>query len=75
MKIGDPVSIIPFIKLLQPSNVDHKTCGQYGRVVSIDGCYVMVKPKYKRWEIECYDTELNIMTNEEYKKVKNYARE
>lgn len=71
MKKGDPVSIIPFVKLLQPSGSNHKTCGQYGRVVSIDGAYILVKPKYKRWEIELYPEELDIMMNDEYKKVKN----
>lgn len=79
MKIGDKVEIIPAICGLQPpvfngsSSVLHNY-KQYGTVTGIDGAYILVKPKNRRWEVELYVTELRAMTKEEFKEVKNYSR-
>ena len=84
MKIGDYVEILICVADLQPLIYDDKfelgqpfvkkTCPQYGKVVGIDGGYIMVRPKYRRWEVECYDFELRLMARSEYSKVKNYRR-
>ena len=36
----------------------------YGRVISQDGFYVMVKPRYQRWVGEWYANELKHIDNE-----------
>lgn len=83
MKVNDPVEIIGnCIAELQPMITDKtlgygwiaKTFPQYGRITKIDGGYIYVKPKYRRFECECYSVELRVMTNEEYKTVRNYKR-
>jgi len=75
MKIGDPVEIIPYNACLQPQpNTGFKSYYQYGRVTQIDGSCIMVKPKWQRWEAECYREELRLMSEWEYKIVRNYRK-
>lgn len=58
MRKGDKVEIvgntITFIK-------QGKTPPFLGTVVSVDGKYVIVKPKYQRWEGEWYRNELKLI--------------
>lgn len=77
MKAKDKVEILPFIASLQSDLVkkygitqDEKYV-QYGTIVSINGGYIMVKPKYRKWEIECYENELKIITEEQFKSLKS----
>lgn len=82
MKKGDPVEILTCIATLQPHIYDEKlgypfvkkTQSQYGKITYIDGGYIYVRPKGRVWTVECYDSELRVITEEEYKKSKNYRR-
>jgi hypothetical protein len=82
MKKGDPVEILTTIAELQPriecpilgQGFIKKSYPQYGRVTDIDGGYIYVKPKYRKWVTECYSCELRILDEKEYKTVRNYRR-
>lgn len=81
MKIGDKVEILTTISLLQPKiykdesiKLIKKTYPQYGTIMGINGGYVYVKPKNRTWEIDCYGNELRVISDEEFKLVKNYYR-
>lgn len=63
MKIGDKVKIIPYIFNLQ----NHP---KVATITAIDGGYVLIKPKGKRWECECYPEELKIITKKEFTNAK-----
>lgn len=77
MKVKDKVEIIPVIAILQSDLVkkygltQEEKYVQYGTVVSINGEYITVKPKYRKWEIECYENELKIITEEQFKSLKS----
>ena len=79
MTFGDKVLILSPIADLQPKSYDcfkHTRLlrRQYGTIISIDGAYIYVRPKNRRWEVECYECELKIITKDKFKKCKNYAR-
>jgi hypothetical protein len=77
MKVGDKVEILPIVASLQPDEcknnglVVRKKYNQYGTIISINGEYIIVKPKYRKWEIECYENELKIITEEQFKSLKS----
>jgi len=54
LKVGDPVSIVGNI----PFQLKDKPKPLLGKVTNIDGAYIMVKPKYQRYECEFYSGEL-----------------
>lgn len=57
MKVGDKVEIIgniPFHLLKAPRPL-------LGTITNIDGAYILVKPRYKRWEAEFYPGELKLI--------------
>jgi hypothetical protein len=53
-RVGDIVEIISNI----PYNLKDKPKPILGKIISIDGWYVMVKPKYQRHICECYQNEI-----------------
>lgn len=57
LKVGSKVEIV--------GNIPYQLKGQkrplLGRVVSIDGLYILVKPKHKRYECEFYPSELKLI--------------
>ena len=58
-KIGDKVEItgnIPFALLNAKKPL-------IGTITSIDGYYIMVKPRYRRWTAEFYPSELKLYKN------------
>jgi hypothetical protein len=60
-KKGDKVEIVGNI----PFHLKDSPRPLIGRVTNVDGSYILVKPKYKRWEAEFYPNELKHLTNEE----------
>jgi hypothetical protein len=42
-------------------HLDHRRDPVYGRIISVDGEYVMVKPSWCRWEIELYKSEIALI--------------
>ena len=54
-KKGDIVEIIGNI----PCDLKNKKTTLIGTVTSIDGYYIMVRPKYKKWIAEFYPGELD----------------
>lgn len=54
MNIGDRVRILR----KDIRDLDHRSDPVYGRIIRIDGEYVMVKPMWCRWEIELYRSEI-----------------
>jgi hypothetical protein len=54
IKVGDKVEIIGNI----PYPLQNKERPLLGRVTAVDGLYILVKPKYQRWESEFYPGEL-----------------
>lgn len=58
IKVGDKVEIIGNI----PFPLKDKPRPLLGRVTRVDGAYILVKPKYKRWEAEFYPVELKLIT-------------
>jgi hypothetical protein len=52
--VGDIIEIISNI----PYNLKDKPRPILGKIISIDGWYVMVKPKYQRYICECYQNEI-----------------
>lgn len=57
MKIGDKVEIIGNI----PFQLKDKPRPLLGRIVGIDGSYILVKPKWQRHNCEFYPNELKIL--------------
>jgi hypothetical protein len=57
MKIGDKVEIIGNI----PYQLKNKPKPLLGRITNIDGLYILVKPKYQRYECEFYPNELRLL--------------
>jgi hypothetical protein len=53
-KVGDTIEIISNI----PFNLKDKPKPILGKIVSMDGWYVMVRPKYQRYICECYQNEI-----------------
>lgn len=39
---------------------------RWGTVTDIDGFYITVRPKRKRWEIELYDNEVKLIPKNKY---------
>jgi hypothetical protein len=77
MKVGDKVQILPPISPLQSKEAmvgKDVIRGQYGTVTAINGAYVLVRPKRRRWEADCLMNELQTISKEEFKKVENYVR-
>ncbi len=58
MKIGDKVEIVGNI----PFQLKNKARPLLGRITAIDGNYILVKPKYQRYECEFYPGEIKILT-------------
>ena len=54
-EVGDKVKITRK-DIFHLKNVKGKN--RWGRITDIDGEYIMVKPRYKRWEIELYRCEI-----------------
>ena len=54
MKIGDRVEILR----RDINDLYHRTKPIYGRIIGIDGSYIMVKPNWCRWVIELYPNEI-----------------
>ena len=46
---------------------------QYGTITHIDGSLILVRPKYRRWETECYPEELKYITKNSFKEISNYT--
>lgn len=58
VKVGDKVAIVrQDIFALNDVQGDKRV----GTIKSIDGAYIMVKPRYRRWEIELYGCEIQKM--------------
>ena len=57
-KTGDKVEIIGNI----PFQLKNKRKPLLGRVTNINGAYILVKPKYQRYECEFYICELRYVT-------------
>ncbi len=53
-KKGDKIEIISNI----PFPLKNKKRPFTGRVVNVDGAYILVKPTYKRWTAEFYPNEI-----------------
>lgn len=53
-KIGDPVEIIGNI----PYQLKDKPRPLLGKIIDIDGAYILVRPKYQRYECEFYRGEI-----------------
>ena len=53
-KKGDKVEIIGNI----PFHLKKEPKPLIGRVTNVDGFYILVKPRYKRWEAEFYPGEI-----------------
>ena len=53
-KKGDSVEIIGNI----PFPLLEKTKPLLGKITTIDGAYILVRPKYQRWEAEFYPGEI-----------------
>lgn len=53
-KVGDIIEIVGNI----PFNLKDKPKPILGKIISIDGFYVMIKPKYQRYVCECYKNEI-----------------
>lgn len=82
MKIGDKVEILNCIAQLQPKiyldkniGLIKKTRRQFGTITNINGGYISVRPKNRKWETECYECELKVISKEKFKKAKNYRRD
>ena len=56
-KKGDKIEILSNL----PVELKNKPKPILGRVVSVDGYYIYVKPKYQRFEMECYSGELKLI--------------
>jgi hypothetical protein len=56
MKKGDKVEILSN----KPKEFAHIN-PWYGTIVDVDGHYVLVRPKYQRWEGEWYKNELRLI--------------
>jgi len=56
IKVGTIVEIIANI----PFQLKDKPRPLLGRITAIDGYYVLVKPKYQRYECEFYPNELKV---------------
>lgn len=54
LKVGDRVEIVGNI----PFPLKQKARPLLGKITSIDGDYILVKPKYQRYECEFYPCEL-----------------
>lgn len=57
VRVGDKVEVIgniPFALKDAPRPI-------VGRVTRIDGSYILVKPRYRRWEAEFYPGELKLL--------------
>lgn len=57
MEIGNKVEIIGNI----PFQLKDKPKPLLGTITNIDGAYILVRPKYQRYECEFYPCELKIM--------------
>jgi len=57
IKVGDKVEIVGNI----PAPLKNKPRPLLGRVTNVDGAYILVKPRYQRWEGEFYPGELKIV--------------
>ena len=57
VKVGDKVQILrkDIFHLRRRKNV-------IGKITSIDGSLIMVKPQYCKWEIELYPNEVRLIT-------------
>lgn len=55
LSVGDKVEIL---RLDIGTALQKKAKPLYGRVMSIDGYYIMVKPRYQRYIIELYPNEI-----------------
>lgn len=56
-KKGDIVEIISNI----PFQLKKKQPPYIGTITNVDGFYILVKPRYQRWEIELYPNELKMV--------------
>ena len=63
-KINENVEIVGNI----PFHLKNKPRPLLGRITHIDGLYILVKPKYQRWEAEFYPNELKHITKKKNKK-------
>ena len=54
-EVGDKVQIIRQ-DIFHLKDVTGKR--RWGTITQIDGAYIYVRPRYKRWEIELYDCEI-----------------
>jgi hypothetical protein len=59
-KVGDKVEILVRIRLLQDSETSPFK-RQFGTITNINGAYILVRPKWRRWETECYPNELKLI--------------
>jgi hypothetical protein len=73
MKIGDKVEILVPIASLQPVG-GLTALRQFGTVTAVDGSYVLVRPKRRRWEADCLNVELKPISQNEFKTNENYVR-
>ena len=55
LKVGDKVEIIANI----PFHLKDNPKPLLGTITNIDGAYILVKPKYQRYECEFYSVELH----------------
>ena len=58
MEIGNNIEITGNI----PFQLKNKPRPLLGRITNIDGKYILVKPKYQRYECEFYPSELKLIT-------------
>ena len=54
LRVGDTVEIVGNI----PFQLRNKPKPLLGKIVNIDGAYILVRPKYRRYECEFYSGEL-----------------
>ena len=54
-KVGDKVQIIRQ-DIFHLKDITGKR--RWGTITQIDGAYIYVRPRYKRWEVELYDCEI-----------------
>ncbi len=56
MKIGDKVRILRKDIILLNGRKNKN-----GKIISIDGEYILVRPTWTKWEVECYRNEIKLI--------------
>ncbi len=56
MKIGDKVKILRKDIILLNGRKNRN-----GKITSIDGAYILVRPDGLKWEVECYENEIKLI--------------